>query len=293
MMIEGQIIHKLKLDIEEKERSYQKELQKIKAENELLAYIKGMLDITEGNVSNFPYYDSNDLDTKEAEEDFNVMLKYTLKEDCIIDSFKAEVKNLYFLEKIGYRHAEQYQEIKEHLEEYRRKIEHSYQELISNETLKKATAKKEEILKKLSDLKTSLINENMLEVQDIDSFYEELKYANLSENEKTAILLSVFEKNLSLQKSRLDELENIEQIQNRVILKIALVIPEQELENMKELLRLYKLPFGKLPIKITYPVKTRIIQLQPRTQEIIDIIKNGSNMKKSKVDTPKKFMVEE
>ena len=293
MMIEGQIIHKLKLDIEEKERSYQKELQKIKAENELLAYIKGMLDITEGNVSNFPYYDSNDLDTIEAEEDFNVMLKYTLKEDCIIDSFKAEIKNLYFLEKIGYRHAEQYQETKEHLEEYRRKIEHSYQELISNETLKKATAKKEEILKKLSDLKTSLINENMLEVQDIDSFYEELKYANLSENEKTAILLSVFEKNLSLQKSRLDELENIEQIQNRVILKIALVIPEQELENMKELLRLHKLPFGKLPIKITYPVKTRIIQLQPRTQEIIDIIKNGSNMKKSKVDTPKKFMVEE
>ena len=89
MMIEGQIIHKLKLDIEEKERSYQKELQKIKAENELLAYIKGMLDITEGNVSNFPYYDSNDLDTKEAEEDFNVMLKYTLKEDCIIDSFSS------------------------------------------------------------------------------------------------------------------------------------------------------------------------------------------------------------
>ena len=88
-------------------------------------------------------------------------------------------------------------------------------------------------------------------------------------------------------------LENIEQIQNRVILKIALVIPEQELENMKELLRLHKLPFGKLPIKITYPVKTRIIQLHPRTQEIIDIIKNGSNMKKSKVDTPKKFMVEE
>ena len=30
MMIEGQIIHKLKQDIEEKERSYQKELQKIK-----------------------------------------------------------------------------------------------------------------------------------------------------------------------------------------------------------------------------------------------------------------------
>ena len=293
MMIEGQIIHKLKLDIEEKERSYQKELQKIKAENELLAYIKGMLDITEGNVSNFPYYDPNDLDTKEAEEDFNVMLKYTLKEDRIIASFKAEVKNLYFLEKIGYRHAEQYQETKERLEEYRRKIEQSYQELISNETLKKATAKKEEILKKLSDLKTSLVNENMLEIQDIDSFYEELKYANLSENEKTAILLSVLEKNLKKKKKRLEELENIEQIQNRVIVKIALVIPEQELENMKEILSLQKVQLEKLPIRITYPIKMRVIQLQPKTQEIIDIIKNGSNMKKSKVDTPKKSMVEE
>ena len=76
MMIEGQIIHKLKQDIEEKERSYQKELQKIKEEKELLAYIKGMLDITAANVSNFPYYDPNDLETKDAEEDFNVMLKY-------------------------------------------------------------------------------------------------------------------------------------------------------------------------------------------------------------------------
>ena len=98
MMIEGQIIHKLKQDIEEKERSYQKELQKIKEEKELLAYIKGMLDITAGNVSNFPYYDSNDLETKDAEEDFNVMLKYTLKENRIIASFKAEIKNLYFLD---------------------------------------------------------------------------------------------------------------------------------------------------------------------------------------------------
>ena len=182
MMIEGQIIHKLKQDIEEKERSYQKELQKIKEEKELLAYIKGMLDITAANVSNFPYYDPNDLETKDAEEDFNVMLKYTLKEDRIIASFKAEIKNLYFLEKIGYRHAEQYQEAKQHLEEYRKKIENSYHELISNETLKKATLHKEEILKKLSDLKTSLLHEDTLEIKNIDKFYEELKYANLSES---------------------------------------------------------------------------------------------------------------
>ena len=71
------------------------------------------------------------------------------------------------------------------------------------------------------------------------------------------------------------------------------MIPEQELENMKEILSLQKVQLEKLPIRITYPIKMRVIQLQPKTQEIIDIIKNGSNMKKSKVDTPKKSMVEE
>ncbi len=278
MMIEGQIIRKLKQDIEEKERSYQKELQKIKEEKELLAYIKGMLDITAGNVSNFPYYDPNDLETKDAEEDFNVMLKYTLKEDRIIASFKAEIKNLYFLEKIGYRHAEQYQETKQHLEEYRKKIENSYHELISNETLKKATLHKEEILKKLSDLKTSLLHEDTLEIKNIDKFYEELKYANLSENERTAVLLSVLEKNLSFQKQHLEELDNIEQIQNRVIVKIALVLPVEELKHMKEILQSHKLCDLKLPIKVTYPFFMRAVQVRPKTQEIIDIMKRASRV---------------
>lgn len=278
MMIEGQIIHKLKQDIEEKERSYQKELQKIKEEKELLAYIKGMLDITAANVSNFPYYDPNDLETKDAEEDFNVMLKYTLKEDRIIASFKAEIKNLYFLEKIGYRHAEQYQEAKQHLEEYRKKIENSYHELISNETLKKATLHKEEILKKLSDLKTSLLHEDTLEIKNIDKFYEELKYANLSESEKTAVLLSVLEKNLVFQQKHLEELENIEQIQNRVIVKIALVIPVEELDHMKEILKSHKLCDLSLPVKITYPLFMRTVQVQPKTQEIINIMKHASRV---------------
>lgn len=278
MMIEGQIIHKLKQDIEEKERSYQKELQKIKEEKELLAYIKGMLDITAANVSNFPYYDPNDLETKDAEEDFNVMLKYTLKEDRIIASFKAEIKNLYFLEKIGYRHAEQYQEAKQHLEEYRKKIENSYHELISNETLKKATLHKEEILKKLSDLKTSLLHEDTLEIKNIDKFYEELKYANLSESEKTAVLLSVLEKNLVFQQKHLEELENIEQIQNRVIVKIALVIPVEELDHMKEILKSHKLCDLSLPVKITYPLFMRTVQVQPKTQEIINIMKHASRI---------------
>lgn len=278
MMIEGQIIHKLKQDIEEKERSYQKELQKIKEEKELLAYIKGMLDITAANVSNFPYYDPNDLETKDAEEDFNVMLKYTLKEDRIIASFKAEIKNLYFLEKIGYRHAEQYQEAKQHLEEYRKKIENSYYELISNETLKKATLHKEEILKKLSDLKTSLLHEDTLEIKNIDKFYEELKYANLSESEKTAVLLSVLEKNLVFQQKHLEELENIEQIQNRVIVKIALVIPVEELDHMKEILKSHKLCDLSLPVKITYPLFMRTVQVRPKTQEIINIMKQASRV---------------
>ena len=237
-----------------------------------------MLDITAANVSNFPYYDPNDLETKDAEEDFNVMLKYTLKEDRIIASFKAEIKNLYFLEKIGYRHAEQYQEAKQHLEEYRKKIENSYHELISNETLKKATLHKEEILKKLSDLKTSLLHEDTLEIKNIDKFYEELKYANLSESEKTAVLLSVLEKNLVFQQKHLEELENIEQIQNRVIVKIALVIPVEELDYMKEILKSHKLCDLSLPVKITYPLFMRTVQVRPKTQEIINIMKHASRV---------------
>ena len=95
-MAEQTIVEKLKLDIEERERSYQKELAKIKKEDDLLNYIKGMLDITQGSVSNFPYYDGSNKEEAEAEDDFNMMLKYTLKEDKIIASFKSEIKNLYY-----------------------------------------------------------------------------------------------------------------------------------------------------------------------------------------------------
>ena len=90
------IIEKIKLDIEERKNSYQKELQKIKEEKNLLGYIKGILEITENNVSNFPYYDSRDPETADAALDFDVMLKYTLKADSIIASFKSEIKNLYY-----------------------------------------------------------------------------------------------------------------------------------------------------------------------------------------------------
>ena len=186
-MREKEIIGKLKQDIKEKERSYKQELEKIKKEDNLLNYIRGMLEITKDNVSNFPYYDGTDDTQDDSEEDFNVMLKYTLKEDKIIASFKAEIKNLYYLEKIGYQHAEQYEDTKRKLKEYRQKIKDAYEELIANETLKKAIAKKETILTKLDTLKETL-EEETKETEKIDDFYESLQYANLSESEKTKVL---------------------------------------------------------------------------------------------------------
>ena len=172
-MREKEIIGKLKQDIKEKERSYKQELEKIKKEDNLLNYIRGMLEITKDNVSNFPYYDGTDDTQDDSEEDFNVMLKYTLKEDKIIASFKAEIKNLYYLEKIGYQHAEQYEDTKRKLMEYRQKIKDAYEELIANETLKKAIAKKETILTKLDTLKETL-EEEAKETEKIDDFYESL-----------------------------------------------------------------------------------------------------------------------
>ena len=276
-MNERQIIHKLILDIEAKERSYQKELQKIKAEKELLAYIKGMLDITENNVVNFPYYNPNEEDTKEAEEDFNLMLKYTLKEDNIISSFKTEIKNLYFLEKIGYRHAEQYQETINHLEEYRNKIKNAYQELVSNETLKKVTAKKEETLHKLKDLKEKLQDKDILEINDIDSFYGELKLANLSESEKTAILLLVLEKNLKVQKQQLQEIQLVEKLKTKAVEKIIIILSSQDLTKLKMALLNCNEKLKSLPITITYPNNFKTIKIKNNTKKIIDIIKGKSN----------------
>lgn len=217
-MAEQTIVEKLKLDIEERERSYQKELAKIKKEDDLLNYIKGMLDITQGSVSNFPYYDGNNKEEAEAEDDFNMMLKYTLKEDKIIASFKSEIKNLYYLEKIGYQHAEQYKETLEKLKDYRLKIQEAYNELIANETLKKQPKKRRNI-KKLDTVKDHL-EEHEDEIENIDSFYEGLQYAHLSESEKTSILLSIFEKNLKKERQRLAEISYLEHPIERKIGKI-------------------------------------------------------------------------
>lgn len=249
-MEEQEIVKKLKLDIEERERSYQKELAKIKKEDDLLNYIKGMLDITQNSVSNFPYYDGENKDNEAAEEDFNMMLKYTLKEDKIIASFKSEIKNLYYLEKIGYQHAEQYAETIKKLEEYRLKIQEAYNDLITNETLKKATIKKEEILKKLDTVKDHL-TETQEEIENIDSFYEGLQYAHLSENEKTAILLSIFERNIQNEKKKLEKSNKHKYLPRER--KIG-TIKEENVDKLKEASKKLEDYFQ---VKLTYPQDTQ------------------------------------
>lgn len=275
-MREKEIIGKLKQDIKEKERSYKQELEKIKKEDNLLNYIRGMLEITKDNVSNFPYYDGTDDTQDDSEEDFNVMLKYTLKEDKIIASFKAEIKNLYYLEKIGYQHAEQYEDTKRKLKEYRQKIKDAYEELIANETLKKAIAKKETILTKLDTLKETL-EEEAKETEKIDDFYESLQYANLSESEKTKVLISIFEKNTALEQEYLKELEQAEKE-----IKKSYPVSSKELEKIKRKIKEGKLEtIGK--IKITYPKKEEIVK-----EELKDLATKEQDQRKTEIKDQEK-----
>ncbi len=275
-MREKEIIGKLKQDIKEKERSYKQELEKIKKEDNLLNYIRGMLEITKDNVSNFPYYDGTDDTQDDSEEDFNVMLKYTLKEDKIIASFKAEIKNLYYLEKIGYQHAEQYEDTKRKLMEYRQKIKDAYEELIANETLKKAIAKKETILTKLDTLKETL-EEEAKETEKIDDFYESLQYANLSESEKTKVLISIFEKNTALEQEYLKELEQAEKE-----IKKSYPVSSKDLEKIKRKIKEGKLEtIGK--IKITYPKKEEIVK-----EELKDLATKEQDQRKTEIKDQEK-----
>lgn len=275
-MREKEIIGKLKQDIKEKERSYKQELEKIKKEDNLLNYIRGMLEITKDNVSNFPYYDGTDDTQDDSEEDFNVMLKYTLKEDKIIASFKAEIKNLYYLEKIGYQHAEQYEDTKRKLMEYRQKIKDAYEELIANETLKKAIAKKETILTKLDTLKETL-EEEAKETEKIDDFYESLQYANLSESEKTKVLISIFEKNTALEQEYLKELEQAEKE-----IKKSYPVSSKDLEEIKRKIKEGKLEtIGK--IKITYPKKEEIVK-----EELKDLATKEQDQRKTEIKDQEK-----
>ena len=253
-MEDAGMIEKLKIDMEEKKSSYEKELEKIKKEDMLLDYIKGMLAITENNVCNFPYYDasSKNQDELEAEEDFNAMLKYTLKEDKIIASFKSEIKNMYFLEKIGYKHAEQYEETKKKLEEYRLKISQAYEELIKNDSIKKIAKTKEQIIKRLDYLIEEL-QENK-EVENIDKFYECLQYTNLQENEKTAVLLSVFQKNIILQQKKLTVKSNTH-LKRQVERKIGKI----KSENIDKLRKILKTLEGRFQIKVTFPEEDNVL----------------------------------
>ena len=275
-MREKEIIGKLKQDIKEKERSYKQELEKIKKEDNLLNYIRGMLEITKDNVSNFPYYDGTDDTQDDSEEDFNVMVKYTLKEDKIIASFKAEIKNLYYLEKIGYQHAEQYEDTKRKLMEYRQKIKDAYEELIANETLKKAIAKKETILTKLDTLKETL-EEEAKETEKIDDFYESLQYANLSESEKTKVLISIFEKNTALEQEYLKELEQAEKE-----IKKSYPVSSKDLEKIKRKIKEGKLEtIGK--IKITYPKNEEIVKA-----ELKDLATKEQDQRKTEIEDQEK-----
>ncbi len=207
-MEDEKILTKLKQDIKEKKESYQKEISKIKEENNLLGYIKGVLDITKQDVSNFPYY--NKLVVTEDEhsyDNFKTMLKYTLKEDKIIASFEQEIKNLYYLHQIGYENIEQYQEIKEKLNKYRDKIEEVYKDLVKNNTLQKMVEDLTKKIEKLDSLEEKLVYQKELVTDDIVEFYQELKLSNLTEKELTSILLLVFKNNLKyqLKQERIEE----------------------------------------------------------------------------------------
>lgn len=305
-MKEDKIIEKLKLDIEERKISYQKELKKIKEEKNLLGYIKGMLDITENNVSNFPYYDSTDPDVAEAKEDFDVMLKYTLKEDSIIASFKAEIKNLYYLEKIGYKHAEQYIATKNKLEEYRRKIKEAYHELITNDTLKKIMTKKEETISKLDYLTEKLEMNEELKMDEVDTFHKCLQCANLSEQEKTAILFSILEKNIIKEREYLNDLYLFGQIRNGKDKKVIMVLSDQELTMFRDALLKCRREIEKLPVIIHFPVvisdnktmdigsKNTMITsiLDEKTKKILNMIKKSSKKRVPSIITPRFLLVD-
>ena len=254
-----EILEKLKSDMNIKKANYNKELQKMEKETDLLNYIKGMLDITENNVSNFPYYDKVTKEDKEAEEHFNTMLKYTLKEDKIISSFKSEIKNLYFLEKIGYYHAEQYQETIKKLEEYRLKIKAAYLELQKEKSQKTQTNNNKNILKQLEKLEKSL--EEQKEVKNIDNFYESLQYSNLSESEKTQVLFFVLENNLKMQKQQLNDY-NVSK-SNTIERKIGKINPANIQKLRDAIVKLQ----DKFSIKVTTPE-----QKQNREERFLFII---------------------
>lgn len=271
-MKEQEIIKKLKNDIASRKESYQKELEKIQKDEMLLQYMKGMLDITESNVSNFPYYDQTE-DESDARLTFNEMLKYTLKEDSIIKSFQTEIKNLYFLEKIGYQHAPQYQETVTNIMSFREKIAQAYNQMITNQNLEEFKSKKKNILLKLDNL-IKLVEEENQEVEDLDGLYEKLELTSLKEVDKTEILLLFLKRNTILQSGHIHLLKELIKEKSSFSKKRTLLIATKDYLNIKELLQdstnLKKLiRKKKLAIKITINGNDQEeIELQKLKQEI-------------------------
>lgn len=207
-MTESLLVQKIIDNIAKKEKELKNELTDIKQKEDLLDYIKGMIDITAENTLNFPYY--NDEDESEGKDNFEAMLRYTLKYENLINDFKMQIKNLYFLDKVGYSNTKQYETAKNSLEEYRTKIISAYNNFITNNTIKKALEEKETIIKKLEKTE-SILEKNILETEDIDSFYDGLKYTDINDSDKTSILYVIFENNLQAILRTFQELKDVEQ----------------------------------------------------------------------------------
>lgn len=209
-MAERLLVQKIKDDIEKKSEDLKTELNKIKQQEDILDYIKGIIDITQENVLNFPYYEDNEQD--EGKDNFETMLNYTLKDKKSIEDFKSQIKNLYFLDKVGYSNTKQYEVAKNSLEKYRNTIIKEYENLVNSNTIKREIEQKEVIMKKLDRTRNEL-EKSVLEIEDIDEFYDGLKYADISASDQTSILYMIFENNLQAILRTLKELTEVEQEQ--------------------------------------------------------------------------------
>ena len=140
------------------------------------------------------------------------MLNYTLKDKKSIEDFKSQIKNLYFLDKVGYSNTKQYEVAKNSLEKYRNTIIKEYENLVNSNTIKREIEQKEVIMKKLDRTRNEL-EKSVLEIEDIDEFYDGLKYADISASDQTSILYMIFENNLQAILRTLKELTEVEQEQ--------------------------------------------------------------------------------
>ena len=107
-------------------------------------------------------------------------------------------------------------------------------------------------MKKLDTVKDHL-TETQEEIENIDSFYEGLQYAHLSESEKTAILLSIFERNIQNEKKKLEKSNKQKYLPRER--KIG-TIKEENVDKLKEASKTLENYFQ---IKLTYPQDSKKI----------------------------------